>query len=135
MRRLLLIAALAIASLRGGESPAPSVKEKLRGRLLETLPPPAPASGESDPKVEVDDEILELAPMTIRRSLEADLLAEAQRAAEAKKAKEFSLLRGGSIYSFRRGEIGFWPKIVPTDATPVKKGSVGITVDFLRLKW
>jgi hypothetical protein len=79
--------------------------------------------------------VLQLEPMIITRSLETDILAEARRQAEVRKAGEFSPLRGGTILSFQRGEIGFWPKIVPVNATPVKKGDVLVSVDLLRLKW
>ena len=79
--------------------------------------------------------VLDLEPMVISRDMETDLLAEARRAAEAKKEAEFSLLRGGKLLSFRRGDIGFWPKIVPTDATPVKKADVALNIDLLRIKW
>lgn len=95
-----------------------------------------PTAVEEKPELS-GEPVLELEPMVVTRSLAfgADILAEARRATEAKKAKEFSILRGGSLLSFRRGDIGFWPKIVPVDATPVKKGDVAISVDLLRLKW
>lgn len=135
MRWLLLFAVLMTGSLRSEEAPAPAMREKLRARILATLPP-APAVRPVEESPERDGEpVLELEPMIITPAMETDLLAEARRAAEAKKAAEFSLLRGGTLISFRKGDIGFWPKIVPVDATPVKKGEVGISVDLLRIKW
>lgn len=136
MKWLLLFAALIAGSMRGGEGTEPSLREKLRARIRETLPPPPPAGSSVEERPDQEGEpVLELEPMVITRTVETDLLAEARRAAQAKKAAEFSLLRGGTLVSFRRGELGFWPKIVPIDASPVKKGDVGISVDFLRIKW
>jgi hypothetical protein len=116
-------------------APTSGVRDKLRAKIVETLPA-APAVGPVEEKSALDGEpVLELEPMIITRAREADLLAEARRAAEAKKAKEFSLLKGGTLFSTERMDIGFWAKLVPVDDTPVKKGGVGIRVDLLRLKW
>lgn len=113
-----------------------AVTDRLKAEFKVTYPYTPPDAVEE--KLELSGEpVLELEPMVVTRSLSfgADILAEARRATEAQKAKEFSILRGGSLLSFRRGDIGFWPKIVPVDATPVKKGDVAISVDLLRLKW
>lgn len=136
MRWLLLSAVLLAGPLRAAAAaPVPGVREKLRAKIVETLPA-APAAGPAEEKPELDGEpVLELEPMIITRAREADLLAEARRAAEARKAREFSLLKGGTLLSFRHGDLGFWPKLVPIDETPVKKGEVGLSVDLLRLKW
>lgn len=136
MKWLWLLAALLAGPLRAEEAaPVPGVREKLRAKIVEALPP-APAAGPAEGQPEPDGEpVLELEPMIITRARETDLLAEARRAAEARKAREFSLLKGGTLLSFRRGDLGFWPKLVPIDETPVKKGEVGISVDLLRIKW
>lgn len=134
MKWLLLLCVL-VGPLRSEEAPVPNVREKLRARILETLPPAPVATRAEESPVPEGEQLLELEPMIITRTKETDLLAEARRAAEARKAAEFSLLRGGTLLSFRRGDIGFWPKIVPINATPVKKGDVGISVDLLRIKW
>jgi hypothetical protein len=135
MRRLLLFAVLMAGSLRSEAPPVPGVREKLRARILETLPP-APVIQPREEGSERDGEpVLELEPMIITSALDSDLLAEARRAAATRQAEEFSVLRGGRLLSFRKGEIGFWPKIVPTNATPVKKGDVAITIDLLRINW
>lgn len=135
MRWLLLPAMLMVGPAWGQEGASPGLQEKLRARIVETLPP-APAAQPVEENLESDGEpVLELEPMVITRDMETDLLAEARRAVEAKKEAEFSLLRGGKLLSFRRGDIGFWPKIVPTDATPVKKADVALNIDLLRIKW
>jgi len=81
--------------------------------------------------------VLQLEPMTVtgEHAFEVDILAEARRVAEMRKAKEFSLLRGGTLLAFTRGELGFWPKLVPADDLPVKKGTVLMAIDLLRIKW
>lgn len=135
MRWLLLFAVLMAGSLRSEEVTAHGVREKLRARIIETLAP-APAAEPMKENMETGGEpVLELEPMIITPAVETDFLAEARRAAAARKAAEFSLLRGGKLFSFPRGEIGFWPQIVPINATPVKKGDVGISTDLLRIRW
>ena len=44
-------------------------------------------------------------------------------------------VRGGTLLAFTRGELGFWPKLVPADDLPVKKGTVLMAIDLLRIKW
>lgn len=111
-----------------------AVTARLKEEFKETYRYTPPAAEEAVTDLS-GEPVLELEPMIVTRSMETDILAEARRVAEARKAKEFSPLRGGTLYSFRRGDIGFWPKIVPVNDTPVKKGDVAISVDLLRLKW
>lgn len=110
------------------------ITARLKAEFKETYRYAPSDAGEDVPTLD-GEPVLELEPMIITRSLETDVLAEARRQAEARQAKEFSPLRGGTIHSFKRGEIGFWPMLVPIDATPVKKGEVMLVVDLLRLKW
>lgn len=134
MRRLPLLAVLFAGLLRADEAPlAPGVREKLSVLIREALPPPP--ERKADEAVAADEPVLELEPMVITAAMETDLLAEARRAAEARKAREFSLLKGGLLFSTGRADLGFWAKLVPIDDTPVKKGGVGIRVDLLRIKW
>jgi hypothetical protein len=134
-RLLLLLVALLVVPVRGDEAaPTPNLREKLRVRILETLPPVPPKGREEEVKAD-DEQVLELEPMIVTSAMETDLLAEARRAAEARQAAQFSLLRGGKLLSFPRGEIGFWPKLIPVKETPVKKGEVMLSVDLLRIKW
>lgn len=108
---------------------------RLKAEFKETFHYTPPAPGAEEEAAPSDEPVLELEPMIITRSLEGDILAEARRAAEAKRAKEFSLRHGGTLLAFPRGEIGFWPKLVPVKETPVKKGEVMLSVDLLRIKW
>ena len=111
-----------------------AVTARLKTEFKETYAYAPPVKMETEPEAN-GEPVLELEPMIITHSMTEDILAEARRVAEARKAREFSLLRGGTLLSFRRGDIGFWPQLVPVDATPFKKGTVGISVDLLRIKW
>ena len=113
-----------------------AVTARLKADLQQAHPYVALAAAGQDP-VAGGEPVLQLEPMTVtgEHSFEVDILAEARRVAEMRKAKEFSLLRGGTLLSFTRGELGFWPKLVPVDDLPVRKGTVLMAVDFLRIKW
>ena len=113
-----------------------AVAARLKADLLQAHPYVVPAAAGQDP-ASGGEPVLQLEPMTVtgEHSFEVDILAEARRVAELRKAKEFSLLSGGTLHSFTRGELGFWPKLVPVDDLPVKKGTVLMTIDLLRIKW
>jgi hypothetical protein len=112
-----------------------AVAARLRAEFKESFAYVPSAAGEEMPAGS-DGTVLELEPMVVTRPLaEADIMEESRRRAAAREAAKFSALKGGSLLTFRRGEIGFWPKIVPVDATPVKKADVALTIDLLRLKW
>ncbi len=121
MRALLLLAVLTAGPLRSEEPPAPSVREKLRARIVETLPPPS--SGTLEDKPEQDGAVLVLEPMVVTeskgvRELEKALVEDRQR----QKAEAFSLLKGGTLYRSERLELGIW-------------GRPGSGWELLRLKW
>jgi hypothetical protein len=119
---------------------AGAVKERLKADLREkhSYLPPKPV--ESSP-VPADEPVHQLDPVVVTRPgfRVEDLLADARRAAEAEKAKKFSPLKGGLLYSKKFGgrelDLGVWPKLVPVAETPVKKGEVMLRVDLLRLRW
>lgn len=119
---------------------ASKVRERLKAELREVHLYVLPKPVESSP-VLADDSVLQLDPVVVRPNVLRieDLLAQARRAAEAEKAKKFSPLTGGLIYSKNFGgkelNLGLWPMLVPTTETPVKKGEVMLRVDLLRLKW
>jgi hypothetical protein len=119
---------------------AGKVRERLKAEIREMHPYAPPAPVESSPLV-ADESVLQLDPVKVTRPAfrVEDLLAEARRAAEAEKARRFSPLTGGLIYSKNFGgkelNLGIWPMLVPTNETPVKKGEVMLRVDLLRLKW
>lgn len=108
MRWLLLPVVLVAGSLRGEEAPAPSVREKLRARILETLPS-APPARPTEIKVEAESPVLVLEPMVVTESKGvrelAKVLAEDK---ERQEAERFSVVQGGRIYSGERLDVGFW---------------------------
>jgi hypothetical protein len=108
MRWLLLLAVLMADSGRGEEATPPSVREKLRARIVESLPAPAPARPVAD-KPEQANPVLVLEPMVVSesrgvRELGKQLAAEKQR----QEADSFSPLKGGTIYRSERLEVGGW---------------------------
>jgi len=117
------------------------MRDRLRAELKErhSYAPPKPV--EDGKPAPIDDSVLQLEPVVVKKPVFRvdDLLAEARRRAEAEKAKQFSPLKGGLIYAKDFGgkelNLGIWPKLVPTNDTPVKKGEVMLRVDLLRLKW
>lgn len=123
MKWLLLIAALIAASGRGEEAPPPSMREKLRARIVESLPPRPPAKPAGDQPEQVNP-VLVLEPMMISesrgaRELGQQLAAEKQR----QEAEAFSVLKGGRIYHSERLDLGVWWN---------PKSNVW---EFLKLKW
>ena len=108
MRWLLLLAVLMADTGRGEETPPSSVREKLRARIVESLPAPAPARPAAD-KPEPASPVLVLEPMVVSesrgvRELGKQLVAEKQR----QEAESFSPLKGGTIYRSERLELGGW---------------------------
>jgi hypothetical protein len=121
MRALLLLAVLMAGPLRSEEPPAPSVREKLRARIIETLPPPT--RGALEDKPEQDSAVLVLEPIVVTESRGARELAKAlAEEKQRQEAEAFSPLKGGNIYSSERLDVGAW-------WSPTK----GWT--FLRFKW
>lgn len=115
------------------------VTARLKAELKEAHHYIAPVAGAENSEW-TSDPVLHLEPMLVTgsSSFEVDILAEARRAAAAREAMKFSPLKGGLIFSSGRTELGFWPKLVPVDAVEagtVKKKTVGISVDLLRIKW
>ena len=124
-----------------GAEETSKVKERLKAEIREahTYVPPKPV--DSSP-VLADESILQLDPIKVTRPVfrVEDLLAQARRAAEAEKARRFSPLTGGLLYSKNFGgkelDLGIWPKLVPVDEIPsLKKSEVMLRVDLLRIKW
>ena len=108
MRLSLFFALLLFGIARGNEPAALTMREKLRARIVETLPPPK-TTVKADEKAKSESRVLELAPMVISekkgaRELEKVLASEKQRL----EAERFSLVKGGTIYKGERLELGSW---------------------------
>jgi hypothetical protein len=108
MKWLLLLALLVAGPLRSEPAPAPSVREKLRARIVETLPPP-PSGWPAEAKPASDEPVLVLEPMVVTESKGvrelAKVLADDQQRQEAER---FSVVKGGKIYSSERLDVGGW---------------------------
>lgn len=107
MRWLLLSAVLLAGFVHGAETSSPVMREKLRVRLVETLPPAAPTGPEET--LAPGTEVLVLEPIVVTesrgvRELEKVLADEKQR----KEAERFAPLKGGTIYRSERVELGGW---------------------------
>lgn len=120
---------------------------RLKAELKESHPYVAPVARDSE-VAPLDEPVLKLEKMvvTISPAFEVDVLKEARRAVARREAQQFSLAKGGRLLAFTRGEVGFWPTIIPVNAaaagrpgdplaSPVKKPDVMLVVDLLRLKW
>lgn len=121
MKGLLLFAVLMAVPVWGEEA-QPGMREKLRTRIVESLPPPPPA-GPTDAKPEQENTVLVLDPMVISesravRELEKALADDKQR----KEAERFSAVKGGKIYSSERLNVGSW-------------WSPATGWQFLKIKW
>jgi len=118
----------------GGDT---AVTARLKAELKESHPyvPPPPAA-EAGPET-ITEPVFKLETMSVSlsRAFTVDVLAEARRAAAAREAEQFSLVKGGTLLSFRHGDVGFWPTVVPATATPVKKPDAMLVIDLLRIKW
>lgn len=108
MKWLLLPAVLMTVPMWGEEAVAPSAREKLLARIIESLPPPAPAQpAEAKPEPEIA--VLVLEPMVVSGSSGAGklgkLLADEKQRQEA---ESFSPGKGGTLYRNERLELGGW---------------------------
>jgi len=84
------------------------MRAKLHSRVLETLPPPQPAS-EPAALSEVADEIVEIEPLVVTDSPVLRLLAaKIERDIQQQKDAQFSPIKGGTIYKRGSLEIGTW---------------------------
>jgi len=115
------IAVLMVCPASGQEVAAPNLREKLRARIVETLPPPS--SDRPDDKPEQPTPVLVLEPMVVSefrgvRELEKVLAGDKQR----KETERFSVTKGGTLYRSDRVELGSWWS--PTTGW-----------QFLKLKW
>lgn len=122
-RWLLLCAVLRAGPVWAEEAPAPlGVRERLRARIIETLPPPPPA-GAADARPAQEGAVLVLEPMVVTESRGVRELAKALADdKQRQEAERFSVVKGGKFYSSERLDVGSWWS--PT---------TGWT--FLKIKW
>lgn len=121
MRWLLFFAVLLAGFAPGAETSSPAMREKLRARIAETLPPAAPTAAEET--LGPDTEVLVLEPVVVTESRGVRELEKALADDRARQeAERFTAAKGGTIYRGERVEVGAW--WVP-----------GSGWTFLKLKW
>ena len=122
MRWLLLSAVLLAGSMHGTETSSPTMREKLRARLTETVAPLAlTQSTEQNP--EAEEPVLVLEPVVVTESRGVRELAKALADdRQRQEAQRFTPLNGGTIYRSERVEVGGWY-------------SPASGWQFLKLKW
>lgn len=112
MRIHLLLCALAVVSVNGEEAtvPVPTMREKLRAKILESAPPPAPRKPEAD----VADDAAAPPPVVMQPLVVAEsrivreVTAELARKEEEKREERFTPLKGGKITSIGPMQVGSW---------------------------
>lgn len=108
MRWPLLFAFLLAGLMRGQETPSAGMREKLRARIVETLPPAATTPAEEG-KPEPASEVLVLEPLVVTESRGVRELAKALAdARQRQEAGRFTATKGGRIYRSERVELGAW---------------------------
>jgi|SRR5687768_7211375 len=110
MRTLLLITALAAVTVRGDEASAPTMRQKLRARIIESVPPPAPPKQSIDQK---DGEeavpAIVMKPVIVSESkLVQELTAALDREKQNRQEEGFSPLQGGKIANLGPMQLGSW---------------------------
>lgn len=110
MKTLLVVALLTAADLHGEEARPESVREKLKAKILESVPlPPArkPAGAKTS-----EHPIIMMKPVVVEAPRAIDLGAALARDAQKKEEEKFSPLKGGTIYTKDfgrvRAELGGW---------------------------
>lgn len=110
MRTLLLITALAAVTVRGDEASAPTMRQKLHAKILESAPAPAPPKPSVDQK---DDEeavpTVVMKPVIVSESkLVREVTAALDREKQNRQEERFSPLQGGKIANLGPMQLGSW---------------------------
>jgi hypothetical protein len=110
MRTFLLISVLTSVASRGAEVTAPTVRQKLQVKIMESIPAPALSKPATDQKetAAVPPPVL-MKPVVVSDSKLIRAVTEAiDRAEQDRREERFSVLDGGEIYSIGRLRIGSW---------------------------
>ena len=114
MKTLVVVFVCSTVTLRSGEPPAPSLREKLRARILESVPPPPPPPPPKPPGVTPEGEDAAPPPVTMSPVVVSDsrLIREVasaiQREEQERRDEKFSGLQGGTIAKVGPMELGGW---------------------------
>jgi hypothetical protein len=108
---LLLFAVLATVTVRGGEAGAATMSQKIREKIMESVPAPPAAKQPASPKESGDggDAMVVMSPLIVSEYRRRQELDEAMARARQKQGEEkFSMTKGGTAYRKGRMELGGW---------------------------
>ncbi len=108
MKLLLLSVAILSLSLRADEPRPQTMREKLRAKIIESLPPPQPAMPPEEKK-ESESAVVVMKPMVVsesNRARQAELMIAHEK--QKKEDQRFSTTKGGTLFSNDRIEVGGW---------------------------
>ena len=110
MRTLLLITALAAVTVRGDEASAPTMRQKLHAKIMESAPATAPPKPSDDQKG--DEEAVPpvvMRPVIVSESkLVREVTAALDREKQNRQEERFSPLKGGKIANLGPMQLGSW---------------------------
>jgi hypothetical protein len=108
MRTFLLISVLTSVASRGAEANAPTVRQKLQVKIMESIPAPALSKPTTDQK-EVAASPVMMKPVVVSDSkLIRAVTAAIDREEKDQREERFSALDGGKIFSIGRLQVGGW---------------------------
>ncbi len=121
MTRPLVFIVFLVGSLSAEEFGSRDMREKVRARIIESLPP-APDRPAFVP-LESEEPVLVLEPIVVSESRGVrELAKQVAEDRQRREAEQFTPLKGGKIYSNDRLEVGGW-------------WEPGKGWRFLKLKW
>jgi hypothetical protein len=111
VRTLLIISALTTVLVHGGETTAPTMRQKLQARIMESVPPAPPPSPSPDPKPgeETVAPPVMMQPVIVSDSkLIRAVTAAIDREEQDRREEQFSPLAGGKIGTLAGMQVGGW---------------------------
>ena len=110
MRALLLIPALIAVTVRSEDATAPTMRQKLHAKILESAPPPASPVPSTDQTAEVDAiPAVVMKPIVVSESkLMREVTAALDREKQNRQEERFAPLAGGKIANVGPMQLGGW---------------------------
>jgi hypothetical protein len=110
LKTLLLTLGIMSAAVRGEDAVVATMREKVRAKILESLPPPpVKDDGEKKPVEATLAPALVMNPIIVGESkLIREVTAAIDRENQAKKDERFTALEGGKIASIGPMQLGGW---------------------------
>jgi hypothetical protein len=104
MRLMLFLAAIAIATARGEQATAETMRQKVHAKIMAAFPLPRPAIPADEKPVTEEPAIL-MKPFVVEserdRNLDAAIARQTQK-------EPFSATKGGTLYGTTRAQLGGW---------------------------